>query len=412
MTESNLNLKRRRNSTLLILSIFIVQINSSVIIYHLSSISAFYLLWAVLYHIISFFFTIPQSSLSDNYGRKKLLLIACFVVLISSVYVFIITLIKKNYFDLSLMQSFSIFFPMCLILGMAGNANPIARAAIGDLKLHDFRTAMGWATTIIGFGWITGVFLGFILPPLGVLLITIFLQLINFILLKKHLSLPENPQSVIIHKKIFSLAVKSPYKWYRGVFFISGGAFAIFAYLFSEITFYQIYSLNENVINFNLKVVGILMAFGYAFGVLVQWITFISDKKAIRYGISISFISLILLLFCKYLFDNNTVTVTDNIHSSIDGFLEFFFAFGFGFTVPTLFCFMAKKQSDNLGKLFGIIDATDTFALMISYTTLFLGTKSKFLNQNIYIFSVCFFIISVIFYISYIKNYQSNEKPN
>ena len=74
----------------------------------------------------------------------------------------------------------------------------------------------------------------------------------------------------------------------------TGGMVGLLAYLFSEASFYQIYSIDiENLIGFNKKVIGILMAFGYAFGVLIQWIISNSDKKMIKMGLLISLIMLL-----------------------------------------------------------------------------------------------------------------------
>ena len=74
-------------------------------------------------------------------------------------------------------SSFLTILPICAILGIAGNAIPIARASIADLKIHDFRTAMGWATTIIGFGYFVAVLLAMILAPIGVISITLLIHL-------------------------------------------------------------------------------------------------------------------------------------------------------------------------------------------------------------------------------------------
>jgi hypothetical protein len=87
------------------------------------------------------------------------------------------------------------------------------------------------------------------------------------------------------------------------MFLAIGGSAAILAYLFTETTFYQIYTLDEDgVINFGIKLIGILMAFGYAFGVIMQWIIGCSDKNGIKFGIIFSLIPLLLLVSFNLIF--------------------------------------------------------------------------------------------------------------
>ncbi|NGX32589.1 MAG: hypothetical protein K1060chlam4_00638 [Candidatus Anoxychlamydiales bacterium] len=408
-------LSKRKHSAILIFCIYSVQLSTSVVIYYLPLITNFYLLWTVVYYALTFFCAIPQAGFSDVFGRKKHLLIACSGVLLSVLCLSIVYLVKKNNLNQSsIMQSFLVILPICFLLGATGNAIPIARAAIADLKIHDFRTAMGWATTIIGFGWITAVILGFILPPLGILISVILLQLTIIFLIKNYFQDTEDNTIKKYSKKPFFNVITSSYGWFGSMFLAAGGASAIFAYLFAETTFYQIYSLNEvSGANLTTKVVGILMAIGYAFGVIMQWIIYFSDKKGIKYGIAISLIMLInILIFKNFIEYNVSVFFTKNSHI-IEGVLDFLFAFGFGFSIPALFSLMSKRlEIHHFGKLFGVIDSIDTLALGLSFFILFLGNQLNFINRNIYIFSLLFFLISCIFYLVFIRKFTSYEKEN
>ena len=77
------SISKRRNSAILIFCIFSIQLTTSVIIYYLPLISNYYLEWTVIYYVLTFFCAIPQSGLSDTFGRKKHLLIASISVFLS-----------------------------------------------------------------------------------------------------------------------------------------------------------------------------------------------------------------------------------------------------------------------------------------------------------------------------------------
>ena len=297
------------------------------------------------------------------------------------------------------------------LLGVAGNAIPIARAGIADLKIHDFRTAMGWSTTFIGFGWVSAVILSLIFPPFGVLTTAILLQIIAVVFVKYFFVDIEDAQ-IETAKKIGSVkASLSSFQWTVSMFFVSGGAAALLAYLFTETAFYQIYSLNEEgIVTLSAKVIGLSMAFGYAFGVIVQWILPFSDRSGIKIGIAISLISLLLLVLCKWVFDRGAIFPAENT-AVVRGMLDFFFAFGFGFSVPSLFSLMSTKiDARHTGRLFGAIDTVDTLALGLSSFALYFEDKYRFNGWIIYVLLLLFFIFSFLFYRIFIKRFTSYEK--
>ncbi|NGX56360.1 MAG: hypothetical protein K1060chlam5_00598 [Candidatus Anoxychlamydiales bacterium] len=409
---------KKKNSAILILNIFLIQLFTSVILYYLHLISNYFLIWSVVYYVLTFFCAIAQSGISDSFGRKKNLFTASLSVLLAGLYLGIMFFIdiKNIQFHSFLLKEFLGVFPICFFLGISGNAIPIARAGIADLKIHDFRTAMGWSTIAIGFGWIAAVLLGLILSFWKVLFTIIFLQLlILYIIKKKFIDSKDNIRKTSKDfKKIFNV-ISNSYKWFGSMFLTAGGSAAILAYLLSETTFYQIFSSNEiELQSLSIKIAGVLMAVGYALGVLIQWIMSFSDKKGIKYGIIISLISLFILFAFNNLygkFDFFYFSLKNSI--TLKGFFEFFFAFGNGFFVPSLFSLMSKKLKVNhFGKLFGAIDSTDTLALGFSFFTFYLKNKLiLFKNYNNF-FSVFLFIISCIFYIIVIKKFSSYEKKS
>jgi MFS family permease len=370
-------------------------------------------MWIVIYHFLTLISAIPQAGFSDVYGRKKHLLISLISVTLAAAYVVFAYLAKLHHLESSYFPA-AIFtvIPVCIFLGISGNTIPIARAAIADLKIHDFRTAIGWSTTFIGFGWITSIMLGLILPPVGVLMFAILLQTSIVFIVKYYFFDLRDSDEVIKHKHNWMNTIFSSYKWFISMFLVSGGAAALFAYLCTETTFYQIYSINEEgEVNLGDKVTGLLMAFGYAFGVIAQWIIYCSDKKGIKFGITFSFLSLSILFIFKFLLSRELVYLSFNTSYLIEGILNFLFALGFGFFVPSLFSLMATKiNAHHAGRLFGAIDITDTLALGISSFSLFLREKIHFEDLLIYSLLLCFFIIAGIFYKNFIRRFSTYEK--
>jgi len=400
------HISKRKNSAILIFCIFSVQLSTSVIIYYLHLVTNLHLLWITVYYVFTFFCAIPQSGFSDVFGRKKHLLISCYFVCLSAGYLLLLHLTNghRNLYSI-------LVLPVCLFLGVAGNSIPIARAGIADLKIHDFRTAMGWSTIFIGFGWGTAVILGFILSPLNVIISALLIQLTTIFLISKYFQDAEDYSIHKHRKKQYFRVIFKSYKWFGSMFMVTGGAAAIFAYLFAETSFYQIYSLDEEgTIALSTQVIGLLMAVGYAFGVIIQWIIYFSDKKGIKYGIGISSITLIIFLAFKVLVDYPSHIFLKENADLIEGILDFLFSFGFGFTIPSLFSLMSKKlETHHFGKLFGAIDSTDTCALSLSFFVLYLKTSLNIEKLSIYLVSLLFFLVSVIFYLIFIKRFSSYE---
>ncbi len=308
---------------------------------------------------------------------------------------FALTIVKKQFNNIDIIFNIDLLFfiPICFFLGVTGNVIPIARAGLADLRTHDFRIVLGWSTVSIGFGWISPIIFGFMFKNLGVIILSLLIQIIATILIIIYFQDYEDYTINSNFKPSIIKSIKKSYKWFISMFSVIGGALGIFAYIFAETTFYQIYSFDvvgstEDVDN--TKVVGIIMAFGYAFGVLMQWIIVKSDKKILKIGALFSLLMLISLVFFKYLpiFSIFYSDYTDYMKDKIEGVLTFLIATGYGFTVPALFSIMSKNTKvHHYGKLFGAIDSVDTFALGITFFTLFFINKIKYFKDSIFIIS-------------------------
>lgn len=394
---------KRRYASMLLLCIYTTQVSTAAIIDHLNLISIHSGVWVFIYYILTMCSAIPQSGFSDDYGRKKHLLIANIIVLVALLFLIAIYFLK-NLFIFSLLGA----VPSCLILGIGGNAIPIARGCLTSIKVHDFRSSIGLTSAFIGLGWVTVNLLGFILTPIQLILVAVTLQIIVVWVLRFFYNFHEEPCN--IERPVFS-TIFSSYKWFAKMLFVTGGAAALIAYLFTEVTFYQIYVMDElPEVVIGKKVIGVLMGIAYLSGVCMQWIVYPSDQKCIKFGAMFSLI--FLFIFSTYnIFQLNTFLHLNEISDFINGFTQYLFAFGFGFFVPALFSLMSQKiHPDHSGRLFGVVDTIDTAALGISYGILIIRSSYNFNYRVFFIISLLLFVTSVILYYKFVKEFKSYEK--
>lgn len=412
LTDNNTHIRhaeltKRRYSSLLIVCIYSTQLATAAILNHLYLITEHPLFWTGLYYIISFFAAVPQAGFSDEFGRKKHLLIASFCVLGALIWLLTAGTLKTFFPNLPPeMVPLISLLPVCILLGLLGNVIPIARGCLAALKLHNFQVAIGLTTSAIGLGWITVDFLTLALGPTGVLLFSVILHSAVIVSIKI-LYLPEEHQAA--NKKA---VIRKSYKWFLAMLFVTGGSVALVAYLLTEITFYQIYTLDElpgRIIG--KKIIGSLMGIGYSVGVLVMWLVNPSNKSSIKFGVLFSFFCLLVLFFINYLPQEGRLDLDEIYSLRINGIIQFFFALGFGFSVPALFALMSNHvHPHHFGRLFGAVDSTDTAALYFSSVLLNIKIKLNFSNQLFYFVLLALFSFSLMLYYKVINVFRSYEK--
>lgn len=141
------------------------------------------------------------------------------------------------------------------------------------------------------------------------------------------------------------------------------------------------------------------------------WIVNPSSKNSIKFGVLFSFFCLLFLLIDNYLFPESKFILEEIYALRINGIVQFFFALGFGFFVPSLFALMSNHvHPHHFGRLFGAVDSTDTAGLYLSSTLLDVKTKLKFHTQIFYFTLLLLFSFSLILYYNVIKVFKSYEK--
>lgn len=154
------------------------------------------------------------------------------------------------------------------------------------------------------------------------------------------------------------------------------------------------------------------MGFAYLSGVVIQWIINPSDKNSIKFGAGFSFLFLLMFFIFNYKFASNNLLQAGGLNVlTINGLLQFLFAFGFGFSVPALFSLMSKNvHPHHTGRLFGAVDTADTGALGISWILLYLKDKIRINNIALYSIILVLFVISLMLYYKFMKVFKTYEK--
>lgn len=412
-------LSKRANAALILFAIYVAQVSTAATIYNLANVTEFASFWLVIYYLLTLIGAVPQTGFSDLYGRKRHLLIAATTILGVLGYLLLAMLFVPPSHSLRTLSwwSWGVALPICLGLGLAGNLIPIARGGLVDLKVHNFRTAVGLSTVLIGFGWITVVLMSLAMPSAVVLTLCVALQATTLILLKRCLSEPLHIQAPLRVPSWTLLSIRhniktivSSYRWTLSMFLVAGGASALLAYLFSESAFYPIYSLKEEgTPSFNSKIIGTSMALGYAAGVAMLWLSRCSDRMGIRIGVPISLVFIIAVYLLKLFFAQDVMFFERFVF--LEMALDFVIALGFGFSVPSLFSIMSSNIRDqHAGKLFGAIDTTDTVALGISSYVLYLKDSLRITELGSYNVVLVCFVLSYFFYRSFLRRFSSYEK--
>jgi hypothetical protein len=398
-------INKRRYSSILLMCVYSTQVATAAILNNLDLITDHAPAWIVFYYVLTLLAAIPQAGFSDDSGRKKHLLIASSCVLGAVAYLLTMLSLKINTVSFSWMI-FAVL-PICFLLGVLGNAIPIARGCLASMKIHNFRTSIGLTSACIGLAWVTVNLLGLVLEPMGVVWFSIVLQLISLVFVWLFFNFNEKP--IEKRESFFSVIYKS-YKWCGTMLLVAGGAAAFSAYLLTETAFYHIYALDElREATIGKKAVGSFMGFAYLFGVIAQWIVYPSDKNSLKFGVICSFFFVFLFFLLNY--HNGDGLLKEDDLLKTNGVLQFFFAFGFGFSVPALFSLMSKNVHPNhSGRLFGAVDTTDTGALGLSAASLYLKDKVRLDNSFLYSIVLILFVVSLIIYYRFIKLFKSYEK--
>ena len=368
---------------LLLFFVFVGELGLAAVIYLAEAISKDYAVWTFFaVYFLQFITSTIQGGISDHSLRKKSLLVAFNAVLIGQI--FFILAFKHHYM---LIGSIALY-------GFLGNITPIARAALADTELKDnFRLSVGLSTIAIALGWVLMAFAAYYMPPfLGCLLVTVLCAACN--LLVYYIKDPEDKPT---HKPF---TIRGELSLITSIFKHPEIYWGLVGYLVAEIAFYQIFARGKGqVFNPEVRFIVTTWVFGYIIGAILQHYLFRKGKEnsGIKWGVFVSIISMMfLIVFTLYGFKN--CILVGAINSS--------FALGFGFFIPCLFSIVSQRYKPHLqGKIYGLIDAVDSVALMIAVAINHI--PSRFSLMSLMISSLILTIAAFFCFVMTIKQAQN-----
>lgn len=286
-----------------------------------------------------------QSGFSDNYCRKKSLILAV-----------ISTFVSVFFLKFGVEYSFSFYLIAILLKGILGNIFPLALAGIADVTLKNkFRFALALAICIMAFGnWSTLIFStkisgdffylsSVLLSIFGMIVLTFFFQDIEDDKKRNRNFREEFFSDFVKECRLIAAIVRKP------VFF-----WGLIAFFFSEAAFYQIFLRADTQINPFLKPLPYEFGIGNILGTIFIAFLKMSNKKMIVYSVLVSFLSLVVSIVLLWF-------------GMSSGFILglFFggFSFGISFFYPALFSGLShEKGIHDQGKLYGLLDSYDSLA--------------------------------------------------
>ena len=323
-----------------------------------------------------------QSGLSDFYSRKKSLIISLSSSLIS--------LILVSFYDQKIFAIPFLLIIITLFKGCLGNTIPLSWAAIADTQDKNFRFSFGLSTAAFAVGYLILVFSNKYLNEkeanfyvIALFILLIYLCFFHFRDIKD-----------INHKRIKFSDVFEEFKTIYHEILKINTRNALVAFLLWEVSLYSILLLyiDFDISEFSSTAIGMMC--GYLVGVLIlKFSTKIVDTRMIRIGYYTSVFSLIpfLVLFPFFESTKHSLLVIS----------YFFHTMGNAFLCPTLFAILSKEREPHQqGKIYGLIESTDTLAFLLASVTVMLYQFYKIDLMYIILFS---FVTIAISWLPYIR---------
>jgi MFS family permease len=353
-----------------------------------------------------------QAGFSDFYCRKKSLIASLGISALSLIFVFF-------YFNDFFLQLIALSIAT-LLKSTLGNTLPLAWAGIADIKNQNYRFSLGLSTSIIALGYLSLLLIdaifkeqqaAFVIFLFFICLIPLFWRKFFDLVDRRHqrelfinehgLEIDNHDHKVKHFFSFFLLDIKSLWNNFLMHKRFCIGLLGVF--LPVEISYYSTHALGVDLAVQEFEVVTILMIIGYLCGVLaLKYCISIPDQKMIKMGYNISIISFSpMFLLIPFLAKDQVIWVIAPCY--------FFYSFGVAFIVPSLFSTLSKERKPHeQGKIYGLIDSTDTVALLFA---LIIGLIYNLFLTTYYIiyFSFILFLVSRIYYEKFEKT--TSESP-
>lgn len=355
--------------------------------------------YSLIYFLLSLqiIFSSLQSGFSDYYLRRKSMIVSMLATMIS---IFLLKFAVGPYVWILIVS--------VVIKGILGNTLPIAWSGISDetkgrgtrffLALSIYALAVGSWGALIGVPHLTNKFLHWsvmIILMLGIMLAFYYSDPEDTPTSTQENDKQVEPETIknMSFLSLFSKECSGLYRIGRKTL----NFLCLNAFLFSEISFYQILFRIEVFETYECFVhVPLAIGVGYTIGtIILKFIDPIKDRIVSAVGIVISIIT-ILITSVLFAFGN-----TDQIIFII---LFAFYSLGFSWFTPALFSIiMTKEPLHNQGKGYGLIESTDSLASLITFMFLFKTSKIS-CTHSLTISCTLITISGIIFMFAFIKD--------
>lgn len=353
-----------------------------------------------------------QAGFSDFYCRKRSLIASLGCSAISLI-------LMIFYFKMVFLQTLAL--PIAALIKAAmGNTLPLAWAGIADTRKQNYRFSLGLSTSVIAVGYLVIIIMDAIFKEQQSLFIILFLFLCLILIFhKKFFDLIDrkSQREAVSHEiglyntekkgnikyffKLLFLDYKSIWKNFLKCKRFRTGLFGVFFLV--EISFYSMHALGVDLSIKGFTDVTILMIAGYICGVcMLRYYKDKSDEFLINKGYKISIVSFLPIFILNHFFTSSQL-------QWMIAPCYFIYSFGVAFIVPSLFSSLSRERKvHEQGKIYGLIDSTDTIALFLA---LIIGILYSYVKKNIFIiyFSFFIFLISRLCYARFNRTKKSES---
>ncbi|MDP3150120.1 MAG: MFS transporter [Ignavibacteria bacterium] len=343
-----------------------------------------------VYSLVQFIFNPIFGSLSDKYGRRKIILIT-------------LLLNASGYIIFAFTHSFLMLLISRVVAGIGGSSIGVAQAYIADITTKENRSkGMGMIGVAFGLGFVFGPIMGGLLSHFGYMVTGFVAAGFSFLAFSFSLfllpeSLTEAQKNLVVKRKIFDAA---SFKKVLSNRLISVVILLFFVVTFSVANIFGTFALlGHYVYGFtdmqNGMVFGIMGIIGAAVqgGLIGRLSKKYSDQKLISFG---TFFLMIGLALIPYGINLTGVLLITALMSVGTGILQ-----------PTLLSLVSKVAPENeQGIVLGVNQSFSSFARMLG--PLWGGFSYQYLGYQIPFLTGAFFVLLVfLFSIFYLHNHLS-----
>jgi len=343
-----------------------------------------------VYSLVQFIFNPIFGSLSDKYGRRKIILIT-------------LLLNASGYIIFAFTHSFLMLLISRVVAGIGGSSIGVAQAYIADVTTKENRSkGMGLIGVAFGLGFVFGPIIGGLLSQFGYMVTGFAAAGFSFLAFSFSLfllpeSLTEAKKKLVVKRKIFDVTA---FKRVLSNKLISVVILLFFIVTFSVANIYGTFALlGHSVYGFTdmqngmvFGVVGIVGAIVQG-GLIGRLAKKYSDQKLITVG---TFLLMIGLAFIPYGINITGVIIITCVMSVGTGILQ-----------PILLSLVSKVAPENeQGIVLGVNQSFSSFARMLG--PLWGGFSYQYLGYQIPFLTGAFFVLLVfLFSIFYLNNHLS-----